>query len=99
MTVVMQSAVNEIWRKLPERGADGRVSISYTDLNTAINDVCGIGMDVSELDEVPQSLPASDPDNAETNPFGEEVDNFTADEAARQREVEDANDLADDYAP
>ncbi len=99
MTVVMQSNVNKIWQKLPDKDSAGKVTISYADLNNAINDVCGIGMDVPELYEIPQSISASDPDNEETNPFGEEVDDFAADEAARQREVEDADDLADDYAP
>jgi hypothetical protein len=81
MAVVMQSKVNEIWRRFPEKDSDGKVRISFDDLETAVNDVCGIGMDVTELGETPASE-ASDPDNEETNPFSEEVDDFDKEEAS-----------------
>ncbi|MFA5151910.1 MAG: hypothetical protein WC554_05035 [Clostridia bacterium] len=86
--MIKQSEINKAWGILSKKNTG---DVTYADFDAAITEAADVEMDCKELDP--------NPDNEETNPFGEEVDDFAADEAARQREVEDANDLADDYAP
>jgi hypothetical protein len=70
MTVVKQSDVIKIWDILHKKNTG---DLGFHDLDNAVNDVCGIEMDVPE--------PVS---KDEANPFSEEVDDFDKEESPEE---------------
>jgi hypothetical protein len=67
--MIKQSEIDRAWSILSKKNTG---DVTYADFDAAITEVTAVEMDCKELDP--------NPDNEETNPFGEEVDDFDKEE-------------------
>ncbi|MFA5036432.1 MAG: hypothetical protein WC479_04580 [Candidatus Izemoplasmatales bacterium] len=71
--MIKQSEINKAWGILSKKNTG---DVTYADFDAAITEAADVDMDCKVLDP--------NPDNEETNPFGEEVDDFDKEEAPEE---------------